>query len=89
MLKIDGHVAVNDTGQRTADLVFVRYALALQVKEADGTVLVSLNDKGREGHVSLAEARARSFRTLENSIKSTGNARLDAYFDSLIDPMPQ
>ncbi len=89
VLKIDGHVAVNDTGQRTADLVFVRYALALQVKEADGTVLVSLNDKGREGHVSLAEARARSFRTLENSIKSTGNARLDAYFDSLIDPMPQ
>ncbi len=89
VLEIDGRVAVTDTGQRTADLVFVRYALALQVKEADGTVLVSLNDKGREGHVSLEEARARSFRTLENAIQSTGNARLDAYFDSLIDPMPQ
>ena len=88
VLEIDGHVEVNDTGQRTADLVFVRYALALQVKEADGTVLVSLNDKGREGHVSLKEARTRSFRTLENSIKSTGNARLDAYFDALVDPMP-
>jgi len=89
VLEIVGSVSVDDTGQRTADLVFVRYTLALQVREADGTVLVSLNNKGREGHVSLSEARVRSFRTLENSIKSTGNARLDAYFDSLVDPMPQ
>ncbi|MCK5675565.1 MAG: hypothetical protein KAH99_00960, partial [Verrucomicrobia bacterium] len=75
--------------QRTADLVFVRYTLALQVKETDGTTLISLNEKGREGHVSLSEARIRSFRTLETAIKSTGNTRLDAYFDTLIDPMPQ
>lgn len=85
VLEVAGNVSVTDTGQRTADLVFVRYALALHVKDADGTVLSSLNNKGREGHVSLAEARVRSFRTLENAIKSTGNARLDAYFDSLID----
>jgi len=89
VLEIVGSVSVDDTGQRTADLVFVRYTLALQIREADGTVLVSLSEKGREGHVSLSEARVRSFRTLENAIKSTGNARLDAYFDSLIDPMPQ
>jgi len=85
VLEIAGSVSVVDTGQRTADLVFVRYTLALQVKGADGTVLSSLNNKGREGHISLSEARVRSFRTLENSIRSTGNARLDAYFDSLID----
>ncbi len=89
VLKIVGSVSVDDTGQRTADLVFVRYTLALQVKEADGTTLISLSEKGREGHVSLAEARIRSFRTLENIIRPGGSQRLDTYFDTLIDPMPQ
>ena len=88
-LKIVGQISVSDTGQRTADLVFVRYSLALQIKEADGTTLISLNEKGREGHISLAEARIRSFRTLENIIRPNGAQRLDAYFDSLIDPMPK
>lgn len=88
VLEIIGTVSITDTGQRTEGLVFVRYALVLQVKDASGTILSSLNNKGREGHISLAEARVRSFRTLENAIESTGNTRLDAYFDSFIDPMP-
>ena len=87
VLKIIGSIDVADTGQRTADLVFVRYELVLHIKESDGTLLVSVNEKGREGHVSLAEARVRSFRTLENAIESKGAQRLDAYFKSLIDHM--
>jgi hypothetical protein len=89
VLKIDGRVVVNDTGQRTADLVFVRYDLVVQIKDNSGTLLASVNDKGREGHISLAEARVRSFRTLETAIQSSGGQRLDAYFDSLIDQIPQ
>jgi len=85
VLKIDGRVAVNDTGQRTADLVFVRYELVVQIKDTVGTMLVSVNEKGREGHVSLSEARVRSFRTLETAIKAGGAQRLDAYFDALVD----
>lgn len=85
VLKIDGRVAVNDTGQRTADLVFVRYELAVQVKDTEGNVLISINEKGREGHVSLTEARVRALRTLENAINAGGAQRLDAYFDSLVD----
>lgn len=85
VLNIDGRVAVNDTGQRTKDLFFVRYEMMAQIKDADGTVLVSINDKGREGHVSLSEAKVRSFRTLENAIKAGGAQRLDIYFDSLVE----
>ena len=88
-LEMDGRVSVKDTGQRTADLVFVRYELVVQVKDASGTILVSVNEKGREGHVSLSEARVRAFRTMENAIQAGGSRRLDAYFDSLVDPMPQ
>lgn len=89
VLNIEGRVAVTDTGQRTADLVFVRYELVMQVKDSTGIMLVSVNEKGREGHVSLSEARVRAFRTLENAIDSKGAGRLDAYFDSLVDHMPK
>jgi hypothetical protein len=89
LLNIEGRISITDTGQRTADLVFVRYELVLQIKDAQNSVLFTLNEKGREGHVSLSEARNRSFRTLENKIKSTGSKRLDVYFDSLIDQTPQ
>jgi hypothetical protein len=89
VLKIDGRITVNDTGQRTASLVFVRYNLIVQIKDSSGTLLAALNNKGREGHTSLTEARVRSFRTLEMAIQSSGGQRLDAYFDSLIDQIPQ
>jgi hypothetical protein len=85
VLDIGGRVAVTDTGERTADLVFVRYELALQIKDAQGNVLASVGDKGREAHKSIGQARIRSFRTLENAIKAGGTQRLDAYFDSLIE----
>lgn len=88
VLQVQGRVDVTDTGERTADLVFVRYELVVQIKDTAGSMLVSVNNKGREGHISLEAARIRSFRTLENTIKSTGAARLDAYFDSLIDQPP-
>ena len=85
VLDITGRVAVNDTGERTQDLVFVRYELDLRIRNAAGDVLVTVNNKGREAHRTLDQARTRSFRTLENAIKAGGAQRLDAYFDSLID----
>jgi hypothetical protein len=89
VLNIDGRIAITDTGQRTSDLVFVRYELAVQIKDAEGSLLIAVNDKGREGHVTLAEARVRSFRTMENTIRLSGASRLDEYFNTLTDPIPQ
>jgi hypothetical protein len=89
ILKIDGRIAMEDTGQRTADLVFIRYDLTVRVEDAEGTVLVSVSEKGREGHVSVPEARIRAFRTLENAIDAKGAHRLDTYFGSLVDHLPQ
>jgi hypothetical protein len=85
VLDIAGSVSVTDTGERTQGLVFARYELALQIKNAGGDVLVSVGDKGREAHNTMLQARIRSFRTLDNTIKASGAQRLDAYFDSLID----
>ncbi len=85
VLDIGGRISVTDTGERNQGLVFVRYELSLQIKDNHGNTLVAINDKGREAHKSLEQARIRSFRTLENAIKAGGAQRLDTYFDSLID----
>jgi hypothetical protein len=86
VLNINGRIEINDTGERKANLAFVRYELNVQIKDAAGNMLVSLSEKGREGHLSLPDARIRAFRTLEHAIKTSGATRLDAYFDALIDP---
>lgn len=85
VLEIAGRVAITDDGQRTADLVFVRYELAVQIKDTGGIVLAAVNNKGREAHQSQTEARSRSFRTMERAITTEGVQRLDAFFDALTD----
>ncbi|MDF7809000.1 LPP20 family lipoprotein [Pontiellaceae bacterium B12219] len=85
VLDIAAKVDVYDTGEREQGLVFVRYELLLQMKDASGNVLITVSDKGREAHKTLDQAQTRSFRTLENAIKKGGAQRLDAYFDSIID----
>lgn len=85
VLNMLAKVDVTDTGERTSDLVFVRYELMLQIRNANGDVLVTVRDKGREAHKTLEQARTRSFRTLENAIKANGAQLLDSYFDSLVD----
>lgn len=84
VLNIEATVDVTDTGERDQGLVFVRYELMLQVKDSKDNVVATVRDKGREAHKTLDQARTRSIRTLENSIKAGGAQRLDAYFDSLV-----
>ncbi|MDH3345971.1 MAG: LPP20 family lipoprotein [Kiritimatiellaceae bacterium] len=88
VLQIEGRISVNDTGLQAHDLVFVRYSLFMQIKDAKETVLISIREQGREAHTSPKEARIRSFRTIESAIQSGGAKRLDSYFDSLTDQTP-
>jgi hypothetical protein len=88
-LQVEGRIVMQDTGQRTADLVFIRYEMTVRIRDGKGAVVVSVKEKGREGHVTLPEARIRAFRTLENAIDAKGASRLDAHFDSLVNPLPQ
>lgn len=88
-LEITGSISVEDTGQRVSGLAFVRYDLSLRLRQvADGSTILSIRERGREGHISLNEARNRAFRTLENQLQADDKRRLDAYFDSLVAPMP-
>ncbi len=85
VLTIEGRIAINDTGLRANGLAFFRYSLSAQIVDAGGSVLTTINEKGREAVTSPAEAVNRCYRTMENGVKIRGVQSLDAYFDSLVE----
>jgi len=85
-LLCSGTVSISDTGQRNANLVFLRYTFVIKLQTTDSTTLLSLHEKGREGHINKPEARIRIFRTLEQTIKPQAIQQLDLYFNKLVAP---
>ena len=85
VLRITGSVAITDTGQRAAGLAFFRYSLSVQITDARGNGLVTINQQGREAVTSPSEAETRCCRTLDNLIRSQGAQRLDRFFESLVE----
>ena len=86
LLKISGKVSIANTQQRTGDLVFVRYIFMINFKKTDGTVLLTVHEKGREGHLNFEEARVRVFRTLEQELRPKIIREFDRYLNNLIAP---
>ncbi len=85
VLEITGRVAITDTGMRSAGLAFFNYMLAVQIKDAEGNILVAVNENGREAVNTPERARARCQRTMIQAIKDKGRQSLDAYFNGLIE----
>ena len=83
-LHINGQVVFQDTDLRRRDLVFVRYEIRLDLIDAAGNTVAGMVQRGREGHVSSPEARARCVRSVSESINRDFSRRLQAYFDGLI-----
>jgi len=64
---------------------YVRYILTYSLKNRDGAELLSSSSNGREGHLTVSEARQRAIRAAEQAIGSTGFAvNFDAFFASLL-----
>ena len=83
LLNVEGEVSFEETElQREGE--FVRYELKLKIIDSDNITIVTLSEKGREGHVSKSEAQARAVRTIEKKIKKTFKKKLIAYFDGLV-----
>ncbi len=83
LLAIQGEVTFEDTDLKR-EQKFVRYELQLKVIDPNGVTIVTLDEKGREGHVSYTEAQARAVRTIEKKIKKQLKKKLIAYFDGLV-----
>ena len=83
VLTINGDILLEKTDLKR-DLEFVRYELQINVTDNKNKVIVSMSEKGREGHVSIQEARARAIRTLSKRINKQLKKKLIAYFDGMV-----
>jgi hypothetical protein len=63
---------------------FVRYVLNCSVKNRDGVAVFDHSGNGREGHISVAEARQRALRAVETAIAVNFAHDFDAYLASLL-----
>jgi hypothetical protein len=64
---------------------FVRYVLNYSLKDRSGVELLSSSDNGREGHITVTEARQLAIRAAEQVITSSGFAvNFDAFLASLL-----
>lgn len=83
ILTIDGKILLEKTDLKR-DLEFVRYELQVNVADNKGNTIVSMAEKGREGHVSAPEAKSRAIRTLKKKIDKKLKNKLVNYFDSMV-----
>ncbi|MDO9576746.1 MAG: LPP20 family lipoprotein [Candidatus Cloacimonadales bacterium] len=83
LLYVDGTVLFEDTDLQREEK-FVRYELQLQVSDLYDNTILTLDTKGREGHISYPEARARAVRSVEKEIKKELKKKMISYFDSMV-----
>jgi LPP20 lipoprotein len=83
LLYADGMVLFEDTDLQRKEK-FVRYELQLQVSDLYDNTILTLDEKGREGHISYSEAKARAIRTVEKRIKKQLKKKIISYFDNMV-----
>lgn len=83
-LRVTGRVTIEPTDLNRPEK-FVRYDVLVQVADPQGRILVTFAEKGREGHVSEIEARARAVRIVRTQLQTTLRRKLIAYFKGLVE----
>lgn len=83
LLLAKGNVLLEETDLKREEK-FVRYELQLQVEDLAGNIILTLAEKGREGHISYSEARERAVRAIEKKIKKELNNKIISYFDNMV-----
>ena len=84
VITVTGDVDFEETDLKRDDYVFVRYDLKLKVIDDRGDVVAALTQKGREGHTSFTEAKARAILKLEKKIDKKLKKKVIQYFDNLV-----
>ncbi len=60
----------------------LRWTLFLEMINEDGDIVVSMDEKKRETAISLSEAEARAYRSMEEAMQKNFLGSLEEYFDS-------
>jgi hypothetical protein len=83
-LKVVGKVRFENTDLKRGNLSFVRYEAVFSIVNAAGKTVVSVSQRGREGHVSQKEAQARCVRSVVGVVDGKLRSQLQAWFDGLV-----
>lgn len=84
LLTIAGSLSFEPVDMKQAGATFVRYHFQANVVAPDGSTSMTMVSKGREGHVSEAEAKARALRGLRETLQTDLRRQLQTYFDHLV-----
>ncbi|MEW5800003.1 MAG: LPP20 family lipoprotein [Bacteroidota bacterium] len=63
---------------------YVRWSYKFSVVDPSGASIVSLNENGREGHMTYDEAVNRALRTMKQKIKTNFGKEINKYFDRMV-----
>lgn len=63
---------------------YVRWSYKFSVVDPSGAAIVSLNENGREGHMTYEEAVNRALRTMKQKIKTNFGREINKYFDKMV-----
>lgn len=80
VLSITGEISF-DKVELNRDQKFIRWTLSLNLENQNGVSLLTIFEKGREGHISYEEAQERCYRTINKKILTDFNRKLTEFFD--------
>ncbi|MBI2428507.1 MAG: LPP20 family lipoprotein [Ignavibacteriales bacterium] len=82
-ISISGDVSFQELDLKRPEK-YVRWSYKFSVVDPSGASIVSLNENGREGHVTYDEAVNRSLRTMKQKIKTNFGREINKYFDKMV-----
>lgn len=82
-LSVTGRVLMEEVTLNN-DYENMRWTLFLEMRNEEGDVVVSMDEKKRETAISLKEAEARAYRSMEEVMQKKFLREMESYFDSFV-----
>jgi len=82
-LTVNGDVSFQEIDLKRPEK-FVRWSYKFSVVDNSQNTIISLNENGREAHVTYNEAVNRALRTMKQKIKTNFGREINRYFDKMV-----
>ncbi|MEW6061722.1 MAG: LPP20 family lipoprotein [Bacteroidota bacterium] len=83
VLTVSGDVSFQEIDLKRPEK-FVRWSYKFSVVDNSQNTIISLNENGREAHVTYNEAVSRALRTMKQKIKTNFGKEINRYFDTMV-----
>lgn len=83
VLTVSGDVGFQEIALKRPEK-FVRWSYKFSIMDPANVVILSMDENGREGHVTYDEAVNRALRTMKQRIKTNVGKEINRYFDRMV-----